>query len=152
MSKVILQSVCMPYTHTLTHTCWCMCYSQYTHTHTSVIHNHTHTHTHTHTVVVRPWESGMRCMVECSLKFGLPSNRLHTHTHAHFNSLFIEKIPKHPEFPKAAPTDKARIKKLLKQAFPRAMELKDKLRAQFEKEKKELENAIAEEVSTLFYV
>ena len=23
------------------------------------------THTHTHTVVVRPWESGMRCMVEC---------------------------------------------------------------------------------------
>ena len=24
-----------------------------------------YTHTHTHIVVVRPWESGMRCMVEC---------------------------------------------------------------------------------------
>jgi hypothetical protein len=36
-----------------------------------------------------------------------------------------------------------KIKKLLKVAFPRAMELKDKLKLQYEKEKEELENMVS---------
>ena len=35
------------------------------HTHTQKHNTHTHTHTHMPTVVVRPWESGVRCMAEC---------------------------------------------------------------------------------------
>ena len=73
----------------------------------------------------------------------------HTHSHTHSHRLFVEKLPKHPEYSKAVPTDKARIKKLLKQAFPRAMELKEKLKTQFEREKEELEEVIEEEVSGL---
>ena len=46
------------HTHVFIHTHSC----SYTQAHT---HTHTHTHTHRHIVVVRPWESGMRCMVEC---------------------------------------------------------------------------------------
>ena len=61
-------------------------------------------------------------------------------------SLFVEKLPKHPEYAKASPEDKARIKKLLKQVFPRAMELKEKLKEQFEKEKADMEEKIAAEV------
>ena len=54
-------------------------------------------------------------------------------------SLFVEKLPKHPEYAKALPADRMKIKKLLKVAFPRAMELKEKLKLQYEKEKEELE-------------
>lgn len=61
--------------------------------------------------------------------------------------LFIEKLPKHPEYPKAPATDKSRIKKLLKQAMPRAMELKEKLRERYDKEKEELEQTLKAEVS-----
>ena len=60
--------------------------------------------------------------------------------------LFIEKLPKHPEYSTAAPTEKARIKKLLKDVFPRAMELKKMLKEQYEKEREELEEKLAEEV------
>lgn len=67
--------------------------------------------------------------------------------HPPFSSLFVEKLPKHPEYGKAAPPDKARIKKLLKEAFPRAMELKEKLKKRFEEEKEEYEKQLAEEVS-----
>ena len=63
----------------------------------------------------------------------------------HSTSLFIEKLPKHPEYAKAPATDKSRIKKLLKQALPRAMELKEKLKSKYEKEKEELEKVIQEE-------
>ena len=61
--------------------------------------------------------------------------------------LFIEKLPKHPEYSKAPATDKTRIKKLLKQAMPRAMELKEKLKEKYEKEKEDLEQVIQQEVS-----
>jgi len=61
--------------------------------------------------------------------------------------LFIEKLPKHPEYSRATPTDKARIKKLLKEAvLPRAMDLKEKLKVKYEKEKEELEKQLQEEV------
>ena len=60
--------------------------------------------------------------------------------------LFIEKLPKHPEYGKAPASDKSRIKKLLKQALPRAMELKEKLKEKYEKEKLDLEKAIQSEV------
>lgn len=78
-----------------------------------------------------------------------PSSSIYSHTHVQTHRLFVEKLPKHPEYSKALPTDKARIKKLLKQAFPRAMELKDKLKVQFAREKEELEKVIEEEVSSL---
>ena len=58
-------------------------------------------------------------------------------------SLFVEKLPKHPEYSKALPADKVKIKKLLKVAFPRAMELKEKLKLQYEKEKEELERKVS---------
>ena len=48
----------------------------------------------------------------------------------------MEKLPKHPGYGKAPATDRARVKKLLKPAFERAMELKDKLRVKYEQEKK----------------
>ena len=62
------------------------------------------------------------------------------------HSLFIEKLPKHPEYSKASPVEKNKIKKLLKQALPRAMELKDKLKELYEKEKEDLERTIQLEV------
>ena len=58
-------------------------------------------------------------------------------------SLFVEKLPKHPEYAKALPADRMKIKKLLKVAFPRAMELKEKLKLQYEKEKEELERKVS---------
>ena len=64
------------------------------------------------------------------------------------NSLFIEKLPKHPDYAKATMEDKSRIKKLLKEVFPRAMELKNKLQDRFEVEKEERERQLKEEVST----
>ena len=67
-----------------------------------------------------------------SLSLSLPPSSL-------LASLFVEKLPKHPEYSKALPADKTKIKKLLKVAFPRAMELKQKLKAQYEKEKEDLE-------------
>ena len=60
--------------------------------------------------------------------------------------LFIEKLPKHPEYGKAPASDKSRIKKLLKEALPRAMELKEKLKEKYKKEKLDLEKAIQSEV------
>ena len=63
----------------------------------------------------------------------------------------MEKLPKHPEYAKASPEDKARIKKLLKQVFPRAMELKEKLKEQFEQEKVDMEEKIAAEVCGVPY-
>ena len=58
--------------------------------------------------------------------------------------LFIEKLPKHPEYSKAPATDKSRLKKLIKQAMPRAMELKEKLKEKYEKEKEEMEKIMEE--------
>ena len=49
--------------------------------------------------------------------------------------LFVEKIKKHPGYAKVSATDKARVKKLLKSAFDGAMELKDKLKEKYDKEK-----------------
>ena len=49
--------------------------------------------------------------------------------------LFVEKLPKHPGYSKASPADRSRIKKLLKPAFERAMELKEKLRVMYDQEK-----------------
>ena len=80
---------------------------------------HTHTHTHTHP---------------------------HTLTPSHPLRIFIEKLPKHPEYGKALPAEKARNKQLLKEALPRAMELKEKLRALYEEEKEALLEKIAIEV------
>lgn len=68
------------------------------------------------------------------------------HTYTHTIRLFIEKLPKHPEYAKAPPTDKTRIKKLVKQVLPRAMELKEKLKEKYGKEKGELEKALQQEV------
>ncbi len=66
-------------------------------------------------------------------------------------SLFIEKLPKHPEYSKASPTEKARLRKLLKEAvMPRALDLKGKLKTKFEKEKEDMERAIQEEVGVVF--
>ena len=58
--------------------------------------------------------------------------------------MFVEKLPKHPEYVKALPADKTKMKKLLKVAFPRAMELKAKLKIQYEKEKEDLERKMSE--------
>ncbi len=69
--------------------------------------------------------------------------------HPRFNPpirLFIEKLPKHPEYAKAPAVDKSKTKKLLKQALPRAMELKQQLKARYDKERDEMERVIREEV------
>lgn len=65
-----------------------------------------------------------------------------------FPSLFLEKLPKHhPEYSKPEyKPDRMKIKKLVKEAFPRAEELKKKLTSQFESEKAVLEEKLAEEV------
>ena len=62
--------------------------------------------------------------------------------------LFLEKLPKkHPDYSKPEyKQDRSKIKKLLKEAFPRAEELKKKLTIQFEAEKEALEKKLAEEV------
>ncbi len=52
-----------------------------------------------------------------------------------FSRLFVEKLPKHPGYSKASSSDRSRIKKLLKPAFERAMELKEKLRVAYDQEK-----------------
>ena len=56
--------------------------------------------------------------------------------------LFIEKLPKHCEYAKASPPEKSKIKKLLKQALPRAMELKEKLKIRYQQEKEDLEKEV----------
>ena len=50
--------------------------------------------------------------------------------------LFVEKLPKHSGYNKAPVTDRSRIKKLLKPAFERAMDLKERLKIRYEEEKK----------------
>ena len=45
-------------------------------------------------------------------------------------------MPKHSGYAKAPATDRIRVKKLLKPAFERAMDLKEKLRVRYEEEKK----------------
>ena len=57
----------------------------------------------------------------------------------------MEKLPKHPGYSKAPATDRSRVKKLLKPAFERAMELKEKLRVKYEQEKVALLEQKAEE-------
>lgn len=57
-------------------------------------------------------------------------------------SLFVEKLPRHPGYAKAPATDKARVKKLLNSSFERAMELKDKLKKQYEGDKRAREKEI----------
>ena len=53
----------------------------------------------------------------------------------------------HPDYSKPEyKQDRAKIKKLLKEAFPRAEELKKKLTIQFEAERDALERKLAEEV------
>jgi len=60
--------------------------------------------------------------------------------------LFIEKLPKHPGYGTAPAAEKTRVRKLLKPALARAMELKEKLKEKFEKEKEELEKLMEQEV------
>ena len=65
---------------------------------------------------------------------------------------FLEKLPKkHPDYSKPEyKQDRSKIKKLLKEAFPRAEELKKKLTIQFEAEKEALEKKLAEEVNKYY--
>ena len=62
--------------------------------------------------------------------------------------LFLEKLPKeYPEYNKPEyKVDRSKIKKLVKEAFPRAEELKKKLLSHFEAEKAALETKLTEEV------
>ena len=66
--------------------------------------------------------------------------------------LFLEKLPKlYPDYNKPEyRVDRAKIKKLVKEAFPRAEELKRKLLKWFEAEKEVLEEKLAQEVCVLF--
>ena len=65
--------------------------------------------------------------------------------------LFLEKLPKHhPEYNKPEyKVDRAKIKKLVKEAFPRAEELKKKLISRFDAEKDALEQKHAANVCTV---
>lgn len=62
--------------------------------------------------------------------------------------LFLEKLPKeYPDYNKPEyKVDRNKIKKLVKEAFPRAEELKKKLLIYYEAEKAALEAKLAEEV------
>ena len=102
----------------------------HTYTHTNVHplttqHTQTYTHTHTHT---------------------------HTHTRTHTCRLFLEKLPKQyadynkPEYK----PERAKIKKLVKEAFPRAEQLKKQLLTQYVADKEALEAKLAEEVSHVY--
>ena len=61
----------------------------------------------------------------------------------------MEKLPKeYPDYNKPEfKVDRAKIKKLVKEAFPRAEQLKKQLLSRFEAEKNALEEKLAEEVS-----
>ena len=63
----------------------------------------------------------------------------------------MEKLPKqYPDYNKPEfKEDRAKIKKLVKEAFPRAEQLKKHLLSRFEAEKRALEEKLAEEVSFL---
>ena len=63
--------------------------------------------------------------------------------------LFVEKLPKqYPDYNKPEyKQDRAKIKKLVKEAFPRAEQLKKQLLNRFEADKQALEAKLAEEVS-----
>ena len=63
--------------------------------------------------------------------------------------LFLEKLPKqYPDYNKPEyKAERAKVKKLVKEAFPRAEQLKKHLLSQFQAEKKALETKLAEEVS-----
>lgn len=66
--------------------------------------------------------------------------------------LFLEKLPKeYPDYNKPEyKVDRNKIKKLVKEAFPRAEELKKKLLIHYEAEKAALEAKLAEEVVCYF--
>ncbi|RMX61231.1 hypothetical protein pdam_00007358 [Pocillopora damicornis] len=55
-----------------------------------------------------------------------------------FITLFVEKLPSHPEYAKAAPGDKATNKKSLRRVFGEAEELKGILKGKYQKEYEQL--------------
>lgn len=66
-----------------------------------------------------------------------------------FISLFVEKLPKHPDFKTAPPEDVSAIKKKVKASFPVAEELKAKLKERYaaqERRRQEEERKIKEEL------
>ncbi|XP_038060911.1 STAM-binding protein-like A [Patiria miniata] len=51
-----------------------------------------------------------------------------------FITIFVEKLPKHPQYKQSRPEDIKETKRKVKQAFPRAEDTKAKLKQKFEKE------------------
>uniref|UniRef100_A0A1X7SSA8 USP8 dimerisation domain-containing protein n=1 Tax=Amphimedon queenslandica TaxID=400682 RepID=A0A1X7SSA8_AMPQE len=52
-----------------------------------------------------------------------------------FATLFIEKLPKHPEYSRAPATEKQRVKKLVKSSFDQALLCKERLKEKYTQEK-----------------